>query len=246
MIDCLLKIGKLDEAVVSCVELVSLLESTGNQIQPTIEECDDGIYNLVEKFLEFKEFNVIFQLLHCRFKLLKQYYKGEVMLAKMSDISFLMAKVAEVVESPNEIELFTKQYELLNDILLYIQNSPAANMMHDVKCKNVAAFLHNYGYCCDEVNDYVKAALLFSQAIASWKLALGHESNNYKHFAYCYHNLGMALKNSNNLLEAKTAFQTSIEIYKQARDYENEEERNEDISTAQKKFQIVENELKNK
>ena len=88
MIDCLLKIGKLDEAVVSCVELVSLLESTDDQVYPTTEEFDLGIYNLVKKFLEFKKFKVIFQLLHCRIKLLKRYCHGEVMCVKMVNISF--------------------------------------------------------------------------------------------------------------------------------------------------------------
>ena len=58
-----------------------------------------------------------------------------------------MTKVAKVVKSPNEIELFTKQCELLDDMLLFIQNLPATNLTHKIKCKNVALFLDNYGYC---------------------------------------------------------------------------------------------------
>ena len=97
-----------------------------------------------------------------------------------------------------------------------------------------------------EVKNYVKAALLFSPAIASWKLAFGHESNNYKMFAYCYPNLVFALEKSNHLLEAKTAYRTSIGIKMQAHDYENKEERYKCISTTQNGLQIVENKLKNK
>ena len=242
MIECLLKIDELDEAIVSSVELVSLLESTADQMQPIIQECDLAICNSVKNFLEFKKFDVIFQLLQCRFKLLKRHYNGKVMLDRMCNIGFLMTNVAEVVESPNETK-FTKQYEFLDDILLFIQNSPATNMTHEVKCDKVATFLYNYGYCCHKINDFVKSAMLYNQAIASWKLAFGDESNNHKHFAYSYRNLGFALKNSNHLLEAKTAFQTSIEIFKQARDYENEEERNKRISLTQNELQIVENKL---
>ena len=246
MIHCLLKIGELDQAVASSLELASLLESTADQIQPIIEECDLGIYNLVNKFLEFKEFNVIFQLLHCRFKLLKRYYNGEVMFVKMVNIGLLMANVAEVVKHPNEIELFTNQYGFLDDILLFIQNSPATNMTYEVKCEKVASFLHNYGYCCYVLKQYFKAILLYNQAIACRKLAFGVESNNYKVFASSYCNLGHALENSNYLLEAETAYQTSIEIKMQARDYENEEQRNKCISKTQRKLQKLENKLKNK
>ena len=245
MTDCLLKIGKLDEAVISSVELVSLLESTADQIQPIIEECDLGICKLVEKFLEFKEYNVIFQLLQCRFKLLQRHYQGEVMFVRVVDIGLLMKNVAKVVENPDEIELFTKQYEFLDDMLLFIQNSPATNITHEVKCEQVASFSHYYGFCCNEVNDYVKAAMLYNQAIASWKLAFGDESNDYKMFASSYNNLGFALEKSNHLLEAKTAYQTSIKIKMQARDYENEEERNKSISKTQSILQRVENKLKN-
>ena len=55
MITCLLEIGELDEAVVFSVELVSLLESTADQSLPLkIKECDRGICNLLNRFLEFK------------------------------------------------------------------------------------------------------------------------------------------------------------------------------------------------
>ena len=97
-----------------------------------------------------------------------------------------------------------------------------------------------------EVKNYVKAALLFSPAIASWKLAFGDKSNNYKMFAYCYPNLVFALEKSNHLLEAKTAYQTSIGMKMQAHDYENKEERYKCISTTPNGLQIVENKLKNK
>ena len=245
VIDCLLIIGKFDEAVDSSVKLAHLLESTADQIQPIIEECDLGIYNLVNKFLEFKELNVIFLLLQCRFKLLQRHYNREVMLNKLFNISVLMKNVAEVVESPNEIDLFTKQYDFLDDILLYMQNSPATNMTHEVKCKKVAAFLHYYGYCCHVLKEHFKAILLYNQAIASYKLAFGDESNNYKDFATSYSNLGHALDKSNHLSEAKAAYQTSIEIHKQARDYEKEEERNEKILRIHNSLQRVENKLKN-
>ena len=245
MISCLLKVGELDEAVVGSVELVSLLETTVNQIQSIKEECDRGICNLVEKFLKFKNFYVIFQLLHCRFNLLKRYYTGKLVLQKMCNISILTTKVTEAVRCSGEIELIKKQYEFLDNILLFLQNLPVTNVTYENKCDKVALFLDNYGYCCYQINDYVKAIMLHNQAIASRKLAFGENSNSYKNFANSYNNLGCALENFNLFSEAKTAFLSSIEIKMQTRDYENEEERNKSISMTQNNLQRVENKLKN-
>ena len=144
MIDCLLKIGELDEAVVSCVELVSLLETTADQVHPIIEECDLGIHNLVEKFLKLRKFNVIFQLLQCRFKLLKRHYNEEDKFDKLSYINVLMMYVAEVgVVSSNEIESFTEHHGFLDDILLFLKDSPVTSISLEVARKNVATFLYN-------------------------------------------------------------------------------------------------------
>ena len=60
IIDRLLKIDAFDKAIVFSLEPISLLEPTAVQIQPIIDECDLGIYNLVKKFLEFKKLKVIF------------------------------------------------------------------------------------------------------------------------------------------------------------------------------------------
>ena len=246
IIGCLLKIGELDEAIVSSVELVSLLESAADQILPIKEECDRGICEIVENFVEFKQCDVIFQLLQCRFTVLKLHYNGEVMLSRMVNVSFLMTEVAIIVKSPAEIKLFTKKYKFLDDILLFMQNSPTTNMSHEIKCEHVSAFLHNYGYCCNKVKDYFRATMLFNQAIASRKLVFGDKSNNNQCFGHYYNSLGFALENSNHLLEAKTAYKTSIEIYKQARDYKNEEEKNESISTTINHLQRLEKKLNNK
>ena len=153
--------------------------------------------------------------------------------------------MSKLIKSPNEIELFTKQYEFLDDILLIMQNSPATNLTHEIKCQKVSWFLHNCGFCCIGVNDYVKAIALPNQAIATYKIALGDKSNNFKSLAYSYNNLGFVLEKSNHLLEAKCAYQTSIEMKMQARNYENEEEINKCISITQNSLQREGKMLKN-
>ena len=244
MIDSLLKIGELDEAVVSSVELVSLLESTADQIHTIVDKCDLEICNLVEKFLEFNEFNVIFQLLQCRFDLLKQHYNGKVMLNKMCDIAILITKVAKMVVISDETEMFKKQYEFLDTVLLCMQNADVSDLTTTkVKCERVASFIHNYGYCCNVIQDYLKAMILCNQTIVLMRTTLSDETYGYQEFAYTYHNLGWALENCNHLSEAKAAYQTSIELYELVSDFKTEDERKENILLATKSLQDVENKL---
>ena len=243
-IACLLKIGRLEEAKVFGVELVSLLESTADQIQRIKDECDLGICNLVKKFLELKMFNMIFQLLKCRFNLLKQHYNGEIKFIKIENVGVLMKNVARVVRSCDDIELFKQQYEFLDTMLLFMQNSRANEIIGKIKGKTVALFLHDYGQCCVEVKDFVKAVIICSQAIASWKITFGDESNGYKTFSHFYNTLGWALEHSCHFLEAKTAYQTSIEINEQVRDYKNEKEKNRSDSERTNNLQRIEKRLK--
>ena len=217
--------GELDEAIVSSVELVSLLESTADQVQSIINECKRGITDIVEKFLELRKLDVIFQLLQGHFFLLKGDC-GVVVSSRMSNISMIMKKVVQVVTTNNEIELFKNQHEFFDNISLLMQNFPASDVaIINAKCKQVALFSSNYGCCCREVNDYIKAAMLHNPAIALRKLVFGDKSNNYKNYAFSYHDLGCALENSNHFSEAKTTFQMSIELKKEALDFKNEKKK---------------------
>ena len=168
------------------------------------------------------------------------------MLNNMCPISVVLTSVAKVIEGTNQIELFKKQYEFLDNVLLAMQNFLVTDLTTmKVKCEKVTSFLYNYGYCCIEVKDYVKAIMLCNQATASRKLAFGDKSNNCKNFAGSYSNLGHALENSNHLLEARTAYQTSIDIYKQASDYQSNNEKSEHILRTTNNLLRVENKLKN-
>ena len=246
MINCFLKIGEVDKATVSSGELVSLLKTNADRIRPIKDECDFGICHLVENFLTFGKYDVIFQFLQCRFDLLKQYYTGEDMLKRMSNIGLLMVGVTKIIKSPVEIKLFKKQYEFLDDVLLFMQNTPAKKYkMIKMKCAYVSSFLNSCGYCCNMVQDYLKAIGLLNQALGSTKLVLGDESNNYFHFALSHNNLGWALEHSNHLAEAKIAYQTSSELFAKARDCENEEERKAKILRVTDHLERVEAKLRN-
>ena len=165
------------------------------------------------------------------------------MFSRMSNISVIMKKVAQVVTINNEIELFKNQYEFFDKISLLMLNFPASDVaIINAKCKEVALFSSNYGCCCREVDDYIKAAMLHNPAITLRKLVFGDKSNNYK---FSFHDLECALENSNRFSEAKTAFQMFIELKKEALDFKNEKKRNESILMTTNSLKTVENQLQN-
>ena len=241
LIICLLEIGDVDRAVVSSVELVSLLDATADEIEPIKDKCDDGICNLAEKFVDFNKFDLIFQLFHCRFELLKRNYSGKDMFKKMCNIACLIRYVSMKVTNDSDVESFKNQCCLFDDVLLFMQNSPVNDVDWKNKCQNVALFLGNYGTFCNNIKDYTKATTLLNQSIVLWKTTFGAESEYNEDFGIFYNNLGYAFEHSNYLVEAKTAYEKSLKIKKQARDYKTDDSKRECISVTSENLQRVQN-----
>ena len=243
LIICLLEMGDVDQAVVSSVELVSLLDAAADEIEPIKDQCDDGICNLAKKFVDFNKFDLIFQLVHCRFELLKRNYTGKDMFIRMCNIACSMRDVSMKVTNDSDVESFKNQYCLLDDVLLFMQNSPVNDVDWKNKCKNVALFLGRYGSLCDNIKDYTKAMTLLNQSIVFWKTTFGVDSEYNRDLGVFYNNLGYAFALTNNLGEATFAYQKSLEIKKQARDYETDYSKREDILVTSKNLQRVQNRL---
>ena len=230
IIICFLELEELHQAIASSSELVILLEAISDQNQQILDEYDLRMRKLVEKFFEFEQFDAIFQLLRLRFHLLKQQCNGEDMLDKISQISFIVRRVALAMQNGFKEDFFKNHYCFFDNILLFIQKLPESKLTTKSKCENVASFLHDYGFCCIAAEDYLKAISLFNQAIVLRKTVLGNESCFQQDFANCYHNLGWALDCSLYHREAIAAYQTCLEIEEQVQDYRSEEERNKSIS----------------
>ena len=241
LIICLLEMGDVDRAVVSSVDLVSLLDATADEIEPIKDQCDDGICNLAKKFVDFNKFDLIFQLVHCRFELLKRNYTEKDVFNRMCYIACLMRDVSKKVTNDSDVESFKNQYCLLDDVLLFMQNSRVNDVDWKNKCKNVALFLGIYGSFCNNIEDYTKAMTLLNQSIVFWKTTFGADSEYNRDLGVFYNNLGYAFEHSNYLVEAKTAYEKSLKIKKQARDYKTDYSKREDISVTSENLQRVQN-----
>ena len=231
------------DAIVTCVEMVSMFEQINLQNQPTtvMNELHDEIKLLVERFVKI---NVDSSLLlqSCRFDLIVGFLNGQTQLLKLRDIGCDMAKIAMELNKQNKRSDFKQQYPVMDKILKEMQRIGDVDL--DVKCEKIAWFLKYYGFCCIEAADYDKSIEIHKQAISLMESTFGDNANHHRVLGVCYNNLGSAYKNSNKLVEAKQSYKTAAKVKKQVKNWDDENEKLESISFTSRLLEDVEAKLK--
>ena len=231
-------------ASATCAEMASMFKQMNLQNQPTavMNELHDDIELLVERFINI---NVDSSLLlqSCRFDLIVGFFDGKSRLDKLERIGFKMQLIAKELKEQNKCIDFKEQYQFMDKIWKEMQRINDVDLK--VKLKQIAFFLHYYGYCCIQINDNDKSIDIYKQAISFMKNAFGDDAHHHCVLSLCYHNLGTSYKNSKKLLEARQWYETALESDKLAKDHPSETAKLESILHTTRSLQNVDALLKN-
>ena len=242
-IKCQIELSNNDNATVTCVEIASMFEQINLQNQPTtvMNELHDEMKLLVKRFVKI---NVDSSLLlqRCRFDVIVGFFNGQTRLDKLGRIGGEMQDIAKELKKQNKRSDFKQQYPVMDKILKEMQRIGDAHLK--VKCEKIAWFLKYYGFCCNVIADYDKSIEIHKQATSLLESTFGDNANHYRVLGVCYDNLGAAYKGSNKLVEAKQSYKTAVEVKKQAKDYDDENEKMEHISFTSRLLEDVEAKLK--
>ena len=232
---CEIERSSYSEAKTTSKKIADLIESKAfeNETNTTKRKCHEELGTLVEKLIEIKQIDLALLLVEIQFHLIKHSFTVQEELAKLQYLGNLFKKIAETQTNQKSYgyknnsvkakQLYLLYDEILNDMQLI------NNVHFKVKTKNIAWFMYYYGAGCNDMQDFTKSVDIYSKVIFYAKSNFGGDAAKYKVYGLCHHNYALALKNSNQLTEAKKMFEEALKLYEQASDWSIEQEKMNEI-----------------
>ena len=227
---CRCEIETSNEVEATCKEIASRMASNAfkRKNQDFKGNCFDEVESLVKKLIKVKKFDESLLLLRSQFNLINESYSDDEKIIKLRDLGNPIKSLAENFNiKTNEIKI-KECYLLLDEILHEMQMMSIVNL--DEKTKNIAWFMHYYGYCCNVMKDFAKSQYIYSHVLFHMKSIHGKEACHFRVYGICHHNFGSALKNLNRLKEAKQKFEEALKSYEQAKDWRDDEHKLKETS----------------
>jgi len=228
MIRCQIEIGQIVAAITTSEEVAEILTTKVGELRTqTKARCHEELLTVVARFIETKRMDTAFLLLQRHFILVKDIYGGEIKLHKMNKLGYFMELISKKFHCQGSYKL-KDFYVFLDDVLQEMQN---LNQIDDKKkSRAIASFMKHYGSCCNNFHRYGKSMELFKQAIFLMNSMFGVYAAKYQLLGDCHYNLALAFEHTTKFDDVVEACDAALDIYKQANDWDNVEQKAVSIS----------------
>ena len=238
-----IELNHIKEAVLSCTEVVSLIESevSTNDIEYIKYQCDDALIDLISRFILVRHLGSVRMLMQCRFDVVMKFFKGKSRLFRLAKCGMLMQEVIlEMLKQHNEDEF--KDYQPLMDKFLQAMRD-LPDVEKELKCKETAWFLKCYAFGCNESKNFPKSKELHEQAIDDLEKTFGDTSAHYKVYGVCHNNLGWGHETVGKFQEAQYYYNRAVELYNAAKDCKSEAEKRRSVTIVTKSIARITDKL---
>ena len=203
------------------------------KLQDIYQSLDGQLRDLAERFVESHECDPAILLARCRFEIIKNLQQdGVTRLLGLEKIGLIMQNIAEEMSTLPKRPRTKASYNCLCCLMDEILDEMQMITEIDVRLKSsrIAWYLKYVGFCSDELEDFQRSSLVYNQAIAIMKTVFGPEAMYYKVLGFCYNNLAYVYEHTNQVQEALKALRFAVDIFHDAIDWSNEEDKSKCIA----------------
>jgi len=228
MIRCQIEIGQIFAAITTSQEVTKILNTkTGELHSQTKARCHEELLTVVARFIEIEKMDTAFLLLQSHFTLLKDFYTGEIKLHRINKLGGAMEQITQ--------KFYCQSTYKSKDCCIFLGNmlremQKLIQIDNEEKARAIVSFIKHYGNCCNNFYKYSKSVDLFKQAIFYMNSMYGEYAESCQLLGDCHYNLALALEHSTKFDDVVEACNAALDIYEQANDWDNVEQKNISVS----------------
>ena len=232
---CLLETDQLRQARREVRFIVKIVDSSLADVNmPEVYQLvESQLRELAERFIESHEVTAALTLARCRFHIIQAIPQEDLArLLGLEKIGLLLQNVAEEMASipkrPRSKSTYQFMCNVMEDILEEMQKVPNVDIR--IKSSRIAWFLKYIGFCSDEMEDYQRSLLVYSQAIMLMKTVYGAEARLHKVLGFCYNNLAYVYEHTNQMKDSLKALKSAADIFNDAVDWSSDEDKSKCVA----------------
>ena len=232
-IRCLVMITKMQDAVGRGDAVFSIIKNE-NFDDDEVENYYNELEQLVQIVIQIQNSNLALTLHRCLIYLTQFYKQGIKKLQNFENLGCLML---DIVKRPINQDHVTKFEQNMDEIFYEMQL--IKDVKSHIKIRQIATFLLRFGSCYGNAHRYVQAVTCVEHAISLMKTVFDEQANSHLVLALCYNNLGVLYEKLYRLIDAKIMFEKALSVFEQVKDWNDDEQKIEDISKTSRNWQIV-------
>ncbi|XP_076820796.1 uncharacterized protein LOC143466077 [Clavelina lepadiformis] len=222
LLECLLEKNALDVAEKVGMDMTVIVESEyfTSEAKEVCGKLQSTLFNQAKSFVE-KNYKISILLIRCLFTFGTKLYDSEMRVNKLYDISIILTAIAKKIRHIQNFNEFHGQLPFMEKLVDEITKQNDCSFKH--KAIKLAFTFLNFSSCCNATKLFNRAIEFSSQGIGNMKLMFGDSAKNYRVYGSLYHNLGVAYRDMNQLLDAQRAYLLAQEFKENATDWINNE-----------------------
>ncbi|CAK8671869.1 unnamed protein product [Clavelina lepadiformis] len=222
LLECLLEKNALDLAEKVGMDMTVIVESEyfTSEAKEVCGKLQSTLFNQAKSFVE-KSYKISILLIRCLFTFGTKLYDSEMRVNKLYDISIILTEIAKKDSRIKNFNEFHGQLPFMEKLVDEIAKQNDCSFKH--KAIKLAFTFLNFSSCCNNTKLFNRAIEFSSQGIGNMKLMFGDSAKNYRVYGSLYHNVGVAYRGMNQLLDAQRAYLLAQEFKENATDWINNE-----------------------